>query len=110
MLPLTMSGGPYTYDPESKRFVMRPSAEPPREPLADLPDSSDDPSLPSPRVKPPPSRIRRRLVMWLVSLVLFLAWLLLLAMWLRQGSSRIGAPSASSRSIAEEFPKETFSK
>ena len=108
--PETMNGGPYIYDPKSKKFMMRPSSEPQRQPLADAPDTPDEPSLPAARVKPPPSRERQKLVVRLASVALFLVWLALLALWTRQLSSRIGAPRASSSSAPSELPKEIFSK
>ena len=114
MLLPTMSGGPYIYDPESKKFVTRPSAEPQRDVLKELPGAPDEPSLPSPPVKPPPSRGRGKLVVWLVSASLFLIWLILLTIWTRRISSRMDpslTPSiAPSQPIAAELRKENFSK
>jgi hypothetical protein len=106
----TMNGGPYIYDPESKKFVMRPAAEPERKPLTNLPDPADEPSLPAPKVRPPPPRERQKVIVRVVSLVLFLAWLILLTVWTRKLSSRIQAPGASSSSLPSEFPKEMFPK
>ena len=108
MLPMTMSGGPYMYDHESRRFVVRPSSEPQRKPVTDLPD---EPVLPSPKVKPPLSRERRRLIVWLVSGGLLLGWLILLTVWTRQLSSSVQLPIGSSRpSLPENFSKEDFLK
>lgn len=108
--PETMNGGPYIYDPELKKFVLRPSPEPQRQPLADAPDTPDEPSLPAPWVKAPPSIERRKLIVRLASVALFLLWLVLLALWARQLSSRIGAPRASSPTAPAEIPKEIFSR
>jgi hypothetical protein len=105
--PETMSGGPYIYDRELKKFVMRPSSEPQREPLPDLPDEV---SLPPPRIKPSPSRERRKLIVWLASACLFLAWLILLTVWTRRTSLRVEWPVTSSRPAPAEFPREDFGK
>jgi hypothetical protein len=104
MLPLTMSGGPYIYDREAKRFVVRPSAQPRREALPDLPD---EPSLPPPGVvKRPLSRERRRLVVWLASACLLVVWLILLTLWTRQLPSRMRMPLV----LPESLPGALFKK
>jgi len=107
MLPLPMNSGPYIYDAESKKFVMRPTSELRRDPLPDLPD---EPSLPSPRVKPQPSRDRRKLIVWLVSAGLFLVWLILLTLWTRQTSSRTRAPIILPASSSGELSREKLPK
>ena len=115
MLRQIMNGGPFIYDRESKKFVMRPSAELPRKPVTDLKDAPEEPSLPLPTaVKPSPSRDRRKLIVWLASASLFLMWLILLTIWTRRISSRMDpsfTPSlAPSQPIAAELRKENFSK
>jgi hypothetical protein len=96
----TMSGSPYIYDPESKQFVMRPSPELLRQPVADVADE------PPPLVKPPPVRERRKLVMWLVSTGLFLVWLILLVMWTRQISPQVRTPAVAQWAVPEKVSKE----
>ena len=115
MLPQIMNGGPLIYDGESKKFVMRPSAEPQRKPLADLKDDPEEPSLPPPgAVRPQPPRERQKLIVWLASASLFLIWLILLTIWTRRISSRMDpslTPSiAPSQPIAAELRKEDFSR
>jgi len=109
-----MSGGPYIYDSESKKFVTRASSETPPAPVtaAPAPAVPEDVPAPPPKVRQrqPLSRERRKLMTWLASVVLFLAWLLLLAVWTRQLSWRSDVPTAAPRRVNTEFPKESFPK
>lgn len=105
-----MNGGPYIYDPESKKFIMRPAREPQRTPLEKLPDLPDEPPLLPARIKPHAFRKRQRLIMWLVFASLFLLWLILLASWTWQVSFNPALPVLSSSSVPAEFLKEDFRK
>lgn len=117
---MIMKGGPFIYDPESKKFVMRSSDEPQRKLLADLPDAPDEISLPPRQVKLPPSRkkqerIIHRIFVWfflpeMMFLGLFLICLVLLALLTRQISSGIGEPSSLLRPVSVEFLKEGVPK
>ena len=112
--PLIMSGGPYIYDPESKKFVTRVSSETQAAPVSAAPEPAVPEDIPAPPPKvnqrQPLSRERRKLMTWLASVVLFLAWLLLLAVWTRQLSWRSDVPTAAPRRANTEFPKESFPK
>jgi len=107
---MSMSGSLYIYDAGSKRFVARPSAEPPRHRLEDMPDAPDEPRLHPPRVKPAPSLERQTRIVWRIFMGLFLIGLVLLTLWTLQKTSRRKIPLISSQSMPAKFPKENFLK
>ena len=109
MLPLSMSGGPYIYDPETRNFVSRSSSAEAKLPPAAT--SVERSPVPAPaRVGPPPSVRREKLILWLAVLVLFVAWLVLLSLWPRRSSSGGRAPTTSPHPIPADFPKEAVTR
>jgi hypothetical protein len=106
MLLLTMSGSPYRYDPETKRFVTRAPAAPQRELSAKRPAPPNDPSLAAPRHRPPPSLKRGKLIVWLVFAVLFMIWLVLLVLGTRHVTSKEGTPVLRRESLSEQLSGE----